>query len=143
MILVAIVAAPFETDKLIRFHHCDPAGIVFYPQYFVLFNELVEDWFNAGLGLDFAAFHAVERLGVPMAHVECDFLSPSKIGERLRFRLAVAKIGRSSLTLSVEARAGDDVRVRATLVVVLASLETHRPAPIPAGLREKLGRFVA
>lgn len=36
----------FETDKLIRFHHCDSAGIVFYPQYFVLFTELVEDCFN-------------------------------------------------------------------------------------------------
>ena len=23
--------APFITYKLIRFHHCDPAGIVFYP----------------------------------------------------------------------------------------------------------------
>jgi acyl-CoA thioesterase FadM len=52
-------SAPFATDKLIRFHHCDPAGIVFYPQYFVLFNELVEDWFNHGLGIDFARFHAV------------------------------------------------------------------------------------
>lgn len=135
--------APFETDKLIRFHHCDPAGIVFYPQYFVLFNELVEDWFNAGLGLDFAAFHAVERLGVPMAHIECDFLSPSKIGETLRLRLAVNRIGGSSLTLSVEARSDDDVRVRATLVVVLASLETHRPVPIPAAMREKLERFQA
>lgn len=135
--------APFETDKLIRFHHCDPAGIVFYPQYFVLFNELVEDWFNAGLGLDFAAFHAVERLGVPMAHIDCDFLSPSKIGETLRLRLAVKKIGTSSLTLAVEARSDGDVRVRATLVVVLASLETHRPVPIPAEMRVKLARYVA
>ncbi len=135
--------AEFTTHKLIRFHHCDPAGIVFYPQYFVLFNELVEDWFNAGLGLDFAAFHAVERLGVPMAHIECDFLSPSKIGEVLRLRLAVKKVGNSSLTLSVEARSDDDLRVRATLVVVLASLETHRPVPIPAAMREKLERFQA
>ena len=114
--------APFETDKLIRFHHCDPAGIVFYPQYFTLFNELVEDWFNGGLGIDFGDFHAIDRLGVPMAHIECDFLSPSKVGEVLRFRLAVKKIGNSSLTLAVDARAGDEVRVRATLVVVLASL---------------------
>lgn len=131
----------FATDKLIRFHHCDPAGIVFYPQYFVLFNELVEDWFNRGLGVDFAAFHAVERLGVPMAHVECDFLSPSKIGEVLRFALTVRKIGTSSLTLAVEAAAGTHVRVRATLVVVLASLEAHRPVPIPPDLRQKFARF--
>src|SRR6476646_9973284 len=97
----------FEDDKLIRFHHCDPAGIVFYPQYFVLFNELVEDWFNGGLGIDFGNFHAVDRLGVPMAHIECDFLSPSKVGEVLRFRLAVKKIGTTSLTLAVDARAAD------------------------------------
>ncbi len=41
---------PFRNDKLIRFHHCDPAGIVFYPRYFVLFHELYEDWFAEGLG---------------------------------------------------------------------------------------------
>ncbi len=134
--------APFDTDKLIRFHHCDPAGIVFYPQYFVLFNELVEDWFNHGLGVDFASFHAVDRLGVPMAHVECDFLSPSKIGDLLTFRLAVKKIGTTSLTLAVEARSGADVRVRATLVVVLASLDAHRPVPFPPEFRARLERFL-
>ena len=135
--------APFETDKLIRFHHCDPAGIVFYPQYFILFNELVEDWFNRGLGMDFARFHAVDRLGVPMAHIECDFLSPSKIGDVLRFRLAVKRIGTTSLTLAVDARAAEDVRVRATLVVVLASLDAHRPVPFPPEFRARLDRFAA
>ena len=133
--------APFETDKLIRFHHCDPAGIVFYPQYFVLFNELVEDWFNVGLGIDFGNFHAVDRLGVPMAHIECDFLSPSKVGDVLRFRLAVKNVGNSSVTLTVDARAAEQVRVRATLVVVLASLDAHRPVPISPDLRAGLARF--
>ena len=135
-------AAPFETDKLIRFHHCDPAGIVFYPQYFVLFNELVEDWFNGGLGMDFGNFHAVDRLGVPMAHIECDFLValegrrgapvPPR-GEEDRHQLAHA--GRR------RARRTDEVRVRATLVVVLASLDAHRPVPFPPEFREKLARF--
>jgi 4-hydroxybenzoyl-CoA thioesterase len=135
------MAAPFETDKLIRFHHCDPAGIVFYPEYFVLFNELVEDWFNHGLHIDYADFHQVQRLGTPMAHLECDFLSPSKIGEVLHFHLTVKKIGRTSITLAVEARADGDVRVRATLVVVHASMETHKPVPIAPELREKLAQF--
>jgi 4-hydroxybenzoyl-CoA thioesterase len=97
-------SAPFETQKQIRFHHCDPAGIVFYPQYFVLMNELVEDWFNRGLGVDFARFHTEARRGIPMAHIECDFLAPSRIGETLSFGLWVEKIGDSSLRLAVEAR---------------------------------------
>ena len=133
--------APFATDKLIRFHHCDPAGIVFYPQYFVLFNELVEDWFDQGLGVDFARLHGVQKRGVPMRRIECDFLSPSRIGERLTFTLAVMKIGGTSLTADVEAAAGGIVRVRATLVLVHLSLETHRPVPFPDELRAKLAQF--
>jgi len=135
--------APFATHKLIRFHHCDPAGIVFYPQYFILFNELVEDWFDRGLGIDFARLHVDQKRGVPMRRLECDFLSPSRIGERLTFTLAVKKIGNSSLTAEVEAAAGGIVRVRATLVLVYLSLETHRPVPFPEELRTKLARFVA
>jgi 4-hydroxybenzoyl-CoA thioesterase len=133
--------AAFNRDKLIRFHHCDPAGIVFYPQYFVLFNELVEDWFNAGLGINYARFHTEERLGMPMAHLECDFLAPSKIGETLTLALAIKRIGRTSITLDVDGSAQGEPRVRATLVVVLASMETHRPVAITSDLKARLERF--
>ena len=47
------IAGSFESQKLVRFQHCDPAGIVFYPQYFVLVHELIED-FARSLG-DFTA----------------------------------------------------------------------------------------
>ena len=49
-----ILGDTFYSDMLVRFSHCDPAGIVFYPQYFIMFNGLVEDWFNQGLGLNYA-----------------------------------------------------------------------------------------
>ncbi|MBC7576171.1 MAG: hypothetical protein H7312_02260 [Tardiphaga sp.] len=38
---------PFTKKKLIRFHLCDPAGIVFYPQYFYLLSEAMEDFMAA------------------------------------------------------------------------------------------------
>ena len=44
----------FERRRRIRFGQCDPAGIVFYPQYFVLFNALVEDWVSDALGSPYA-----------------------------------------------------------------------------------------
>ena len=135
-------SAPFRAQKQIRFHHCDPAGIVFYPQYFVLMNELVEDWFNRGLGVDFARFHTEARRGIPMAHLECDFVAPSTVGEMLDWTLWVEKIGGSSLTLAVEAKLGDDARVRAMLVVVQASLDTRRSVPFAPEFREKLARYM-
>ncbi len=42
-------AEPFVAGKRIRFHHCDLTGIVFFPQYFVPFNEVIEDWYTYGL----------------------------------------------------------------------------------------------
>lgn len=138
----AVTPTPFECDKLIRFHHCDPAGIVFYPQYFVLFNELVEDWFNQGLGIDFARFHVEDGMGVPMGSIVCRFISPSKVGEILRLALLVNRIGKSSVELNVTGTSGDEVRVQATLTVVVASLKNHRSAPISDDLRARLERYL-
>lgn len=132
----------FECDKLVRFHHCDPAGIVFYPQYFVLFNELVEDWFNQALGVDFADFHVNQHLGVPMGSVTCRFVSPSKVGEMLRLSLQVEHIGTSSMRFAVRAEAGGQLRVQATLTVVLASMKTHRAVPITGELRNKFSAYL-
>jgi 4-hydroxybenzoyl-CoA thioesterase len=132
---------PFECDKLIRFHHCDPAGIVFYPQYFVLFNELVEDWFNQGLGIDFARLHVEEHRGIPMGNIECRFHSPSKVGDILHLSLSIQRIGKSSIQLNVTGSSGGEIRVQAMLTVVHASLTTRRAVPFPADMRAQLERY--
>jgi len=133
--------APFRAEKLIRFHHCDPAGIVFYPQYFVLFHELLEDWFDRGLGIDYAEFVSRERRGLPTAHIDCDFVAPSKIGDTVEMRLAVRRIGNSSLTLDVLVHAGEELRVTARQVLVLISLEDGSVLPIPPALRRRFALY--
>ena len=128
----------FEKHQLIRFHHCDPAGIVFYPEYLVIIDELIEDWFTEGMKTSFADLHAIERVGIPAARIEVDFLSPSKIGDMLCLHLFVTRIGTKSFTLMVEASVGDKIRLRAVLVRVVASLDGLQSIPIPEALRTKL-----
>ncbi|MBY0236971.1 MAG: acyl-CoA thioesterase, partial [Burkholderiaceae bacterium] len=55
----------FERRELVRFGHCDPAGIVFYPRYFEMLNALVEDWFTQGLQVDYAQLLGPRRVGMP------------------------------------------------------------------------------
>ena len=140
--MAAVSNAPFVSEKLIRFHHCDPAGIVFYPQYFILFHELLEDWFNRGLGLNYADLISKERRGLPTAHIDCDFRIPSKIGDTVQMQLAVKRVGNTSITLAVSVRSGAEVRVTANQVLVLISLEDGAVLPIPPALRQRFGRFV-
>ncbi len=132
----------FERTKLIRFHHCDPAGIVFYPQYLVLCNELVEDWFDEGLGVNFFTLHSEIKRGVPMRHLEADFLAPSVHGDELTFSLAVEHLGGSSMRLAISAMKDGKVRFAAKQTVVWAALDgAPRPVPIEPEWRERFGRY--
>lgn len=129
----------FTIDIPIRFGHCDPAGIVFYPRYFEMFNNVVEDWCEQGLGLSFRAMHLEQGLGVPTVHVETDFIAPSGLGEVLRARLQVRELGSTSMTLSLELLGPDDSpRVRATLVLVMMDLKSRRAVRIAEPLRQRI-----
>lgn len=132
----------FERKKLIRFHHCDPAGIVFYPQYLVLCNELVEDWFDDGIGVDFYELHGVMRRGIPMRHLEADFLAPSKHSDELSFSLWVERIGGTSMVLRIAAEKDGKVRFKAKQTVVWTDLEHVRPQPIEDAWRERFARYL-
>lgn len=133
----------FERAKRIRFSHCDPAGIVFYPRYVELFNEVVEDWFADGLGIDFRTLVTEHRLGVPVVHLECDFLAPARYGDTLTFRLTVSAIGGSSLQLALEALRDGVPCARAALKLVLTSMDSFRAAPIDDFWRGKFAAFQA
>ncbi len=131
----------FEREQLIRFSHCDPAGIVFFPQYFVLFNGHVEDWFDDGLELGYAKVVIGQRIGLPTVALNCEFLKPSRMGERVQLGLAVRKLGRSSIKLDLTCRHGDEVRVRVRQVIVTTSLDDGMSRPIAPNVREAIERF--
>ena len=127
----------YNIEKLIRFEHCDPAGIVFYPRYFELINQVVEDWFAEKLLLDFHKLFE-NRNGIPMVHSECDFISPSRLGERVMFELEAEKIGTSSCTLTIVARGKDDIKLQARMVLVFAEISIKGDItcqPFPDNLR--------
>ena len=131
-------AARFERVYPIRFSHCDPAGIVFFPQYLVLFNHLLEDWFTHGLGIAYADFIGARRIGTPTVRLECDFRAISRMGEDVTFSITPERVGGKSLTLAIEARHGDELRVGARQVLVFTSLDTHRAIDMPADVRAAL-----
>jgi 4-hydroxybenzoyl-CoA thioesterase len=133
----------FETQALVRLRDCDPAGIVFYPRYLEMFNNLVEDWFRDGLELPFAELIGARNWGIPTVHLEVDFVKPSRMGETLHAAMSVRQIGRSSVHLDLLFTGPDGAeRVRGKLVLVLTDLSEHRAFEIPAGLREKIAQYM-
>ena len=128
----------FSTQTPIRFAHCDLAGIVFFPQYLVLFNHLLEDWFTHGLGIAYADFIGARRIGTPTVRLECDFRAISRMGEDVTFSITPERVGGKSLTVTIEVRHGDELRVGARQVLVFTDLGTHRAIDMPADVRAAL-----
>ena len=131
----------FRRERVIRFSDCDPAGIVFYPQYFVMFNGLVEDWFSEGLAIGWGELVLERRIGLPTVRLEVDFSAVSRMGDPVVLSLAVERLGGRSLTLALrcESREGQ-LRVAVCQVLVTTSLDTHRAVDIPPDIRAAIAR---
>lgn len=129
----------FVRPHRIRFSECDPAGIVFYPQYFVLFNDLVESWIDGLLQGGYASLIAESRHGLPTVRLEVDFKAISRMGDDVELSLEVQRLGNSSMTLRLACHGADgSLRMQALQTIVTTSLVTHGAIPIPHPLRAAL-----
>jgi 4-hydroxybenzoyl-CoA thioesterase len=133
----------FTRSVPVRFSHCDPAGIVYFPHYFDMFNGLIEDWYGQELAHDYAALVMGNRYGFPFVHIECDFKIPSRMGEVIDLTLLVERIGRSSLGIAIVCHRDGLERLRAHMVTAMMSLETRKPVPLPQALRDKIESYRA
>ena len=130
--------AAFTRSVPIRFSHCDPAGIVYFPHYFNMFNGLIEDWYTEELGFNYAEIIMGSQFGFPFVHIECDFKVPSRMGDVIDLTLLVERVGRSSLGIAIVCHRDGVERLRARMVTAMMSITTRKPEPLPQPLREAI-----
>jgi 4-hydroxybenzoyl-CoA thioesterase len=133
----------FTVVRLIRFSHTDPAGIVYFPEYFDMCNAVIEDWLGQELKLDYPTLTLKDRLATPIVHASCDFFMPSRWGDRLSLSLLVDRAGSSSIDYRIIGHAEGQVRLAARIVVALIHLDRGKPLPLPDWLRQKIEAYRA
>jgi 4-hydroxybenzoyl-CoA thioesterase len=138
-----VPANAFRTTQLVRFAHCDPAGIVFYPRFFDLFSTTLEDWFQSGLECPFGGEFMVRRnLRIPGLSITAEFLRPCRMGEFLDFELWATRMGRSSLDLALAGSVAGEPRLRAVWTVCIIDFATFKSTPIPEDLRARMQAYL-
>ena len=133
----------WRTRLPVRFGSCDPAGIVYTPEYLNLFNGVIEDWYGDALGLPYHELVGTRRTGLGYAHVSADFAKPSSMGDVLDVAVIVRDIGRTSVKLTVHAFKDGTECVRATFVTVTTSLVDHKSMALPDDMRLALKNYQA
>jgi 4-hydroxybenzoyl-CoA thioesterase len=131
----------FTRSVPIRFSHCDPAGIVYFPRYFNMFNGLIEDWYTEELGFEYAKLIMDSRYGFPTVHIECDFKIPSRIGDVIDLTLLIERVGRSSLGIIIVCHRDGLERLRARMTSAMMSIETGTAVQMPRPLRDAIDSY--
>ncbi|WP_371169273.1 acyl-CoA thioesterase [Aliiroseovarius sp. 2305UL8-7] len=128
----------FEEQQTVRFQHCDPAGIVFYPRYYEMLNLTVERFFEAQLGHSFNRLQSELQVTVPTVRMETDFFEASYLEDRLQFQMKLNRIGRSSLSFGISCWCNGEERLRTIITLVCISLSKKKATPWPDVIRSQI-----
>lgn len=127
----------------IQFGDCDPAGIVYYPNYFRFFD-------NATAAMLSAAFAMHKRnwldhygiAGIPMVDTGARFIKPSSFGDVVEISSEITELGRSSFGVKHSLLRDGDLAIEAhekRVWVVRDDNGGIRSAALPDEVRKLLG----
>jgi 4-hydroxybenzoyl-CoA thioesterase len=87
-------------EVTIEWGDCDPAGIVFFPNYLKYFDAATNTLFLAALGLNkYEMIRKYGIVGIPLVEISTWFTIPSVFGEVVTIESTVAEIKRSSFRM--------------------------------------------
>ena len=129
----------YRREVRIDWGDCDPAGIVFYPRYFALFDSCTTGLFSQALGMSKYQFlRHYNCAGYPMVDTRGRFHKPVKFGDDVVVESQVTEFRRSSFDLQHRLLLDGELAVECTDTRVWVERhpddpEKIRAAAIPAG----------
>jgi 4-hydroxybenzoyl-CoA thioesterase len=135
----------YRRQLTIEWGHCDPAGIVFNPRFFEMFDTSSWMLFETALGVkqqELASTYGI--IGIALVDARANFMKPAKFGDAIEIASRIKEFRRTSFdvehlitidgTLAVE---GGETRVWA--VRDKAEPDKIATAAIPAEVMAKFG----
>jgi 4-hydroxybenzoyl-CoA thioesterase len=123
------------TEFVVEFGDCDPAQIVFYPNFLRWMDAASLHYFEAA---GVPAWHRrPERaqdgvIGTPIVEVTVRFLAPATYGDRIAVESTITEWRRTSFVMEHRIRRGDTVLVQGREVRVFARRHPDDPQRIQA-----------
>ncbi len=132
---------PFVHRLRVRFHECDPQGVVFNAHYFAYFDVALTEMWRAAFG----SYQSVIEQGTDVVVVEAfaTYRAPARFDEEIDVELTVARLGTTSMTTQTAVRRDGRLLVEGRLVHVFVDPATMAKQTIPDHVRAGLERYAA
>jgi acyl-CoA thioester hydrolase len=132
---------PFVHRLRVRYHECDPQGIVFNATHFAYFDVVLTELWRAAFG----SYGAMVASGTDVQVVDASatFHAPARFDDELDLGMTVVRLGSTSITSAIEERRAGELLVSGRMVHVCVDARTHDKQPIPADMRARLAPWCA
>ena len=134
------MSGPFRHPLRVRFHECDPQGIVFNAHFLayadIAMTELYRDAFGSWQ-------EAVDGSGVDMVVAEANvrFLAPLRFDEEVELVATVTRLGTTGTTTEIAVERDGSAVAVVTLRHVIVDAESRVKTPIPDSWRTALAPY--
>jgi acyl-CoA thioester hydrolase len=127
---------PFLHRLRVRYHECDPQGIVFNANHFTYFDVALTELWRAAFG----SYGEMVAGGtdVQVVDASASFRAPARFDDELDLSMEIVALGTTSITSAFEERRDGELLVTGRLVHVCVDAATHAKQPIPADMRDRL-----
>ena len=124
-----------ELKRRLRWADADAAGRLHFPRIFEIIEEAESELLR---GIEWPMDVRRKGYDFPRVHLECKFYRMIALDAPFRLRLAVGKLGRTSIRYDYQVfDVGEELAIEGTMTVVV--LQNGQPTEIPQALRLRLG----
>lgn len=130
--------AVHEFDFRIAYADTDRMGVVYYANYFMLFErgrtELMRE-----LGFRYRDLEESHKIFLPAMESHCEYLAPARYDDLIRIRTAVSELGRAHVTFGYEIHDAETGRMLARGSTKHPFVNQNwRPVRVPDAIRRAL-----
>ena len=122
----------------VRYHECDPQGIVFNAHYLAYADMASFECLKALFGTP--TYPGERGIDLVVAQSAVRYLAACRFDDELAVEVFVDRVGTTSLVLSFPMRRGQDPVAEVTNRYVWIDTQTLRPAPPPPDIRDAFAR---
>ena len=132
---------PFVYRHRVRYHECDPQGIVFNGNWFQYFDVALTELWREALG----SYETVMKSGSDVVVLEASarYFAPARFEDEIEIAMTYEKLGTTSTVSRFDATRDGERLVEGRLVHVFVDPATMAKQAIPDWIRERLAPYVS
>ncbi len=134
---------PFVHTLRVRFHECDPQGIVFNAHYFAYFDVTLTELWRAAFDRSYETMIADHGVDMVVAEATARFHAPARFDELVDIEATVTRLGTTGMTTQMIVMREGEALVEGELRHVFVDAERWEKTPIPDAVRVALSRYSA